>query len=113
MSKKIQILTYFYAKNPKISFFQRSTAVTIIESPNRPPRPHAPRPVFIDDSIIEEENDGNLDEKSLIGVQITPSRTSPGHCTVRRVKAEAVRKLRTPKMSTMDGKKKWWKFDEK
>lgn len=81
---------------------QRSTAVTIIESPNRPPRPHAPRPVFIDDSIIEEENDGNLDEKSLIGVQITPSRTSPGHCTVRRVKAEAVRKLRTPKMSTMD-----------
>ncbi|PIC40995.1 hypothetical protein B9Z55_008568 [Caenorhabditis nigoni] len=58
--------------------------VTVVPSAQRPPRPHAPLPVFIDDSIIEPENSEN-------GVQSTSS-------GVKRVKAEAVRRLRTPRI---------------
>lgn len=70
------------------------TSVTVVQSPSRPSRPHAPRPVFADDSIFESEDVHNV--QSTSSSSITPVR-SPGN-TVRRIKAEAVRKLRSPKI---------------
>lgn len=94
-----------------VRFNSDSKTLTLLPSPQRPPRPHAPQPVFIDDSIFEEpeelenpkeedseEPENPEDSEGPSNQKPTPSRTPPGH-TVRRVKAEAVRRLRTPKIT--------------
>uniref|UniRef100_A0A8R1HLG9 Uncharacterized protein n=1 Tax=Caenorhabditis japonica TaxID=281687 RepID=A0A8R1HLG9_CAEJA len=86
-----------------VRFNDDSKTVTLIPSPPRPPRPHAPMPVFVNEE--EEEGDSEPastssgpDSESTKHFKGTPSKTPPAP-TVRRVKAEAVRRLRTPKIS--------------
>ncbi|EFP06049.1 hypothetical protein CRE_19560 [Caenorhabditis remanei] len=80
--------------------FTEKTITVTHASPNRPSRPHAPRPVFLDDSIVDEDSDGvQQSTSSDSSSSMTPSRTSEG---VRRIKAEAVRRLRTPRIVTED-----------
>ncbi|CAI2349610.1 unnamed protein product [Caenorhabditis sp. 36 PRJEB53466] len=80
----------------------QKTVTSAVPSPQRPPRPHAPMPVFVAEDL-EEYKDSRTESTSSSSNSEpsgTPSKTTQP--SVRRLKAEAVRRLRTPRIQQQE-----------